>query len=292
MEGLTQVREALAKRRRRVQICYVLHTLLYAVALLLGVTRHYVPAVAVGGGNMVLYFLFLRGQLRGYSDAVSQARILYGLCAPLKEARYTGRAGLDVARFQALGLLPIRGHEKSLLVREGFVGKGFGLELEGWEVSFHYPVHAAGRISYKFLSGSILMARGAAAPDREGDRLLIRHGMVDSSAQDKFARESGWTRCGCPIENLGKNFDIYSKTGEELPRQWAERLNRCFQQAGSLGAVRIAPEYVAVYLGNRFYTGRTKVRDLPDLDLLKHSPLPERDAVWELFRFWAAAGRK
>lgn len=292
MKDVAQTRAALAGRRRRVQIWYVIHTLLYGAALALGLLEHQAAAFAVGGGNMLLYFLFLRGQVRGYSAAVAQANVLHGLCAPLKEAAYTGREGLDTARFQALGLLPIRDHEKSLLVREGFEGRGFGLTLKGWEVSFHYPVYTGSRTDYRFLNGCVLTAEGAAAADRDGDWLLIRRGMVDEAAQAAFAGTVGSARCACPVEKLAEGFDIYSKTGKELPRQWAERLNRCFQQAGSLGAVRIAPEYAAVYLGNRFYTGRTKVRDLPNEERLLHCPLPERDAVWELFRFWAAAGKK
>lgn len=292
MKDLVQTREALAQQRRRVQICYVIHTLLYGAALALGLLGHYTLAVAVGGGNMALYFLFLRGQVKGYSDAVSQARILHGLCAPLKEARYTGREGLDTEQFQALELLPIRNHAAGLLVREGFEGKGFALSLKGWEVSFHYPVYTGSRTDYKFLNGSILTTEGAATADPDGDWLLIRRGMVDHAAQDAFTGAAGLARCACPLEKLAEAFDTYSKNGEELPRRWAERLNKCFQQAGSLGAARITPGHAAVYLGNRFYTGRTKVRELPDAEQLKRNPLPERDAVWELFRFWSSAGKK
>lgn len=292
MRDLKETQKALARRRRQVQIYYVVHTLFYVAALVLGLQEHYVLAVAVGGTNMVLYFIFLRRQVRNYSDAVSQARILHGLCGLLKEARYTGRKGLDLARFQTFELLPIRNHAGSLLVREGFEGTGFGLSLSGWEVSFHYPVSAGGRTDYKFLNGSILAAEGAAAPDLDGDWMLLRRGMVDQAAQAAFTAASGLAHCACPVEKLTEHFDIYSKTGEELPRRWAERLSKCFQQAGSLGAVRIAPSHAAVYLGNRFYTGRVKVRELQDAERLRCSPLPERDAVWELFRFWSFAGKE
>ena len=56
------------------------------------------------------------------------------------------------------------------------------------------------------------------------------------------------------------------------------------EQTDRLAAVRLAPNQAAVYLENRFYTGRTKIRDLPNEKWLTHCPLPERDAAWDLFR--------
>lgn len=290
MKDLTEAWRLLATQRKRVQIYYVAHTLLYAAALILGLARHYPPAIAVCAANMVLYFVFLRKQIIGYSEAVSRVRILHGLCGPLKEARFIGREGIDTARFQALELLPIRDHAKSLLVREGFSGKGFALDLKGWEISLHYPVYAKGRADYRFLNGSILTAEGAVRADEGGDWYLIRKDMVETAAQAAFAEMIGMQRCDCPIGGLAKQFDIYSRSGEGMPRRWAERLNKCVQQAGSLGAIRIVPGHAAVYLSNRFYTGRTKVKDLPEPEQLKRNPLPERDAIWELFRFWSTAG--
>ena len=291
MKDVKEIREDLAKRQKRVQVCYVAYTLIYVAALALGVRELLVPAVVIGGANMVGYFLFLRGQVKGYSHAVARANILCGLCRPLTEAEYTDREGLDWAAFQDLALLPIRDHPSSLLVREGFAGKGFGLSLKGWEVSFHYPVYGKGRTDYRFLSGSILTAEGPARPDGDGDWLLIRKGMVDAAAQDVFVEKSGFRACKCPVEALSKSFDVYSRTGAPMPRGWADQFSRLFKQAGSLGAVRASPRAAAVYLGNRFYTGRTKVRELPGADKLERNPLPERDKVWEFFRFWSTAGK-
>lgn len=292
MKDAKEIREALAKQQKRVQVCYVIYTLIYVAALALGVRELLVPAVIIGGANMVVYFLFLRGQVKGYSSAVARTNILCGLCEPLKAAEYTGREGLNLTTFQSFALLPIRDHPSSLLVREGFAGEGFGLSLKGWEVSFHYPIYRSGRTDYKFLNGSILTAEGPTGPDEDGDWLLIRKGMVDAAAQNVFVEKNGFQACGCPIEDLSKNFDVYSITGGQMPRRWAERFNKLFKQAGSLGAVRASPRAAAVYLGNRFYTGRTKVRDLPSAEKLKHNPLPERDGVWEFFRFWSTAGEK
>ena len=75
MNTSAQTHQELAQLRRRVQIFYTAHTVLYAAALGLLVWR---PArmagLVLGVANMVFYFLWLRGQVKGYSNAVTAAR--------------------------------------------------------------------------------------------------------------------------------------------------------------------------------------------------------------------------
>lgn len=283
--------EELAARRKRVQIVYMIHTILYGAALGLALLKQYPPSFIIGGANMILYFLYVRGQVKGYSDAVARANVVHGLCEPLESARFTDRKGLTLESFEAMELLPIRAVKGSLLVREGFEGEGFGLTLRGWEMTLHYPVTFGGKTNYKFLSGTVLTAEGASAP-WESDWLLLRREMLDRTAQAEFLSRRGYVRAECPLEGLDADFLAYGRAeGARIPRETAQRLLKCFQKAASLGAVHLSPKGAAVYLGNRFYTGRTKVRDLPTEEQLRRNHLPERDGVWELFRYWAAAGK-
>ena len=96
MNTSAQTHQELAQLRRRVQIFYTAHTVLYAAALGLLVWR---PArmagLVLGVANMVFYFLWLRGQVKGYSNAVTAARTRLGVCAPLADAALTGKGALS-----------------------------------------------------------------------------------------------------------------------------------------------------------------------------------------------------
>ena len=293
MRDVTETWKAFVRQRKQVWICCFVHICLYVIALGLGFWRQPVLAAAIGGANVILYFLLVRGQITGYKTAVTSAAILNGLCEPLEDAKYTGRKGLDRQEFEALGLFPLFDGPNSLLVREGFSGMGFDLELKGWEVSFHYPVHNSARTEYRFMSGSVLTAGRPAAPNENGDWLIVRKGLLDAAALDSFTGEMGLSRSACPIGPIASEFDCYSPGGSPVPRELAKRFEKCLKQAGSLGAVRVKPRQAAVYLVNRFYARRVRLRNLPPSpQQLNCNTLPERDGVWEFFRLWFAAENK
>lgn len=117
MNTSAQTHQELAQLRRRVQIFYTAHTVLYAAALGLLVWR---PArmagLVLGVANMVFYFLWLRGQVKGYSNAVTAARTRLGVCAPLADAALTGKGALSGEEFDRWQILPRReGKGESLL---------------------------------------------------------------------------------------------------------------------------------------------------------------------------------
>lgn len=287
MRDVTETWKALVEQRKQVWICCFAHVCLYVIALGLGLWHELILAAVIAGANVILYLLLVRRQITGYKTAVSSANILYGLCESLEEAQYTGQKGLDGQEFENLGLLPLFDGPNSLLVREGFAGTGFGLSLKGWEVSFHYPVRNKARTEFRFLSGSILTAEGPAASNEDGNWFIIRKGLLAAATLDSFVREKGLARSASPIESVSSKFDFYSPAGGPVPHELAGRFETCLKQADSLGAVRLKSRQTAVYLTNRFYARRVRLRDLPPApQQLSRNTLPERDGVWEFFRFW------
>lgn len=291
MNTVTLVREQLEARRKRVQAIGLAHAGVYLAAAVLVVLHLYLPAAVTAGVNLLVFLTIVRGQVKGYSQAVTRANVLCGLCAPLEETQFTGRAGIDRERLQALSMLPMMEGDNSLLTRAGFSGCGYGLELGGCEFTLHYSAPGAkGRTQYRFLSGTLLTA----APRHgawNGNWLLLRRGLLDEAAQGTFLEEQGYTPANCPEGRVNDRFQLYAGDGaQEMPRWLARRMSRLMEQTDRLAAVRLTSDQAAVYLENRFYTGRTKVRDLPNEEWLTHCPLPERDGVWELFRSWNAAG--
>ena len=136
MNTSAQTHQELAQLRRRVQIFYTAHTVLYAAALGLLVWR---PArmagLVLGVANMVFYFLWLRGQVKGYSNAVTAARTRLGVCAPLADAALTGKGALSGEEFDRWQILPRReGKGESLLTQNGFAGTLDGRKVAGTEV--------------------------------------------------------------------------------------------------------------------------------------------------------------
>lgn len=289
MNTAAQFRQELEDLRKRTQLIGIAHAAVYAAAVVLVVLHMYVPAAVLAGVNLLVFLFFVRGQIEGYSQAAARANVLCGLCAPLEEARFTGRTGLNAEQFKALALLPLMEGDNSLLVRGAFSGLGFGLELGGCEMTLHYKVQGAKSAEYRFLSGTLLTAAPRSGA-WEGDWLLLRRGLLDETVQRAFLEERGYTPASCPEAKLEERYRLYAGDGaREMPRWLARRVSRAMEETDRLGAVRLTADRAAVYLENRFYTGKTRVRDLPDEEWLVHCPLPERDAVWKLFQSLGAA---
>jgi len=244
----------------------------------------YVPAAVIAGANLLVYLFLVRKQITGYSEAVSRANVLCGLCGPLDAAEYTGRTGMSEEEFKALKLLPFMTGGNSVLIRAAFSGQGFGLKLGGCEFTVHYAIQRAKNAQYRFLSGTLLTA--VPQPGAwEGDWLLLRHGLLEETAQQSFLEEHGFTPANCSEDRLNDRFQLYAGDGaQSVPRWLARRLSRAVENSDRIASIRLTKTQAAVYLENRFYTGRTKISALPDEAWLAHCPLPERDMVWELFR--------
>ena len=290
--NLTETMAALEAGQKKAQIIYLVHTILYAGALALALLNRYTAAVVLGGANMAAYFLVVRGQVKSYSDSVAKANVVFGLCRKLKEVSFLGRNGLDPDTFRVLEMFPVLEGKNSVMSRQSFKGEGYGLTIEGHEVTFHYPVNAGAGKDFRFLTGTLLTSRGGTAPG-QGDWLLLRRNMIQASALEQFLREKGYKEAGIPAEVLGERFQVFTKgNNKQLPGDLAEQILEDLGGIGSLGALRLTPQGAAVYLGNRFYTGTTKVRVLPTEEQITHNPLPERDKVWKFFRYWASEGKK
>ena len=84
MNTVTSVREQLEAQRRRAQGIGIAHAGVYLAAVVLVALRLYVPAAVAAGVNLLVFLFFVRGQIKGYSQAVARANVLCGLCAPLE----------------------------------------------------------------------------------------------------------------------------------------------------------------------------------------------------------------
>ncbi len=290
MEDLTRKWAELGARQKRVRLLYIMHVLIYITALGMAVWRALIPAAVLIGANLLLYFLVVRRQKQAYFHAVNETGITRGLCQPLTDAAYTGRKGLDRRGFEEMEMLPIRDNDSALLVREGFSGKGYGLTLKGWEVSFHYPSSGGGRNAYQFLTGCILTAEGPRTPDPRSDWLVVKHDLVERGAMDAFLKEHGYRISPCSLKALTMAYDVYSRDGEPLPDRWADAFQILSQKVRSLGSLRVTGDMAAAFLAGRFYTGKPKLKILPSAAQLGRNPMPERDPVWDFFRFWSEAG--
>lgn len=285
---MRQVEEAVSRilaYRKQTQILFVVHTLLYGVALLLGWLGLYIPCVILGVGNILAYLFYLRGRGKQYSALVSRAKIRFGLCAPLDNVVLLEREGLSLEDYKALEILPVREDKGGILTWQGFCGEKNGMTLRGWEISTHYPIAAGGKVDYKYLAGTLLTAEGKFFG--QGDWLLLRQNLLDAAAQAKFLTDHGYREAKSPIKGLTKEFQLYTKSGmTELPHPLAERLNRLMEKVDDMGAVRLAGDRAGVYLVNRFYTRRTRMEEQPTAEMVSYNPLQARDPVWALFQFW------
>lgn len=284
----TETRQELAQLRRKVQVYYTAHTVLYAAALLLLIwkpTR--MAGLVLGVANMAFYFLWLRGKVKGYSTAATQANIRLGICAPLTDAALTGRSGITAEDLDRWQFLPRRlGKGSSLLVQNGFTGKlDDGQTVSGTEVTLHYPYETAGgKETFSFLNGTLLWTT-APAPE-QGDWLLYHKGMLHELSQRAYLAQHGYFPVELGEDGLGETFECYSHTeGAQLPDYLARRLEKIAADSKTLGAVRICEQGSMLFFRNRFYTVTLKVRDLPEEKELEANLLPERDEVFGFFRW-------
>ena len=118
-----QLRLQLKQQQRRTRGLGLAHVAVYVAAVVLLLLRMEAPAMVLGAGNAILYFLFVRRLLTRYSQAVTNANLLCGLCQPLEEAWCTENTCMTEGEFEDLKLLPLRrGKGSSLMAHNGFAG--------------------------------------------------------------------------------------------------------------------------------------------------------------------------
>lgn len=281
-----QLRLQLKQQQRRTRGLGLAHVAVYVAAVVLLLLRMEAPAMVLGAGNAILYFLFVRRLLTRYSQAVTNANLLCGLCQPLEEAWCTENTCMTEGEFEDLKLLPLRrGKGSSLMAHNGFAGTLGQLSLKGFEATFHYPYTTpSGKTSYRFLNGTLLVSRGQ---EKEGTQWLLLHkSLLEEEAQQRFLDQNGYRNVALSACGL-EDFLLYAACSEaQVPEALCQHLELLARGAKHLGAVRLGGDCCAVFLVNRFYTRRVKVRELPEAQELCVNPLPERDAVLALMRWW------
>ena len=286
MQTPEQLRLQLKEQRHRTQMVGLVHIAVYAIAIVLMVLRMHGPAMVLGIGNVMLYFLLVRRLLTRYSQAVTNANLLCGLCKPLEEAWCTDGSGILDAEFEDLKMLPLRrGKGSSLMTHNGFAGNLGELSVRGFEATFHYPyVTDNGKTSYRFLNGTLMVSRGE---KKEGaDWLLLHKSLLEKDAEQLFLEQNGYRNVSISAGGLEEFLLYTAQESAEVPEALCQHLELLARGAKSLGAVRLGSDACAVFLVNRFYTRQVKVRELPETAALCANPLPERDAVLALMRWW------
>ncbi|NCC08143.1 MAG: hypothetical protein EOM30_08950 [Clostridia bacterium] len=290
MENISHAQENLNVLRRKVQVLYVLHTIIYAAALVLLLLNLYAAGMAVGVANMLIYFVYLRRQLTAYSDAVARVNVIYGLCSPLQNVEYTDKKGISEDKFNTFHMLPLRqGKGSSLSCRHAFSGRYGNMQFSGCEMTLHYPFKGQNnRVDYRFLNGTLLAAENFSKQETACGWLILCKNMLEPSAEKQFLRECGYHEAEVNKAELGEKLAVYTQEADGvLNADMTNRLAKLAKSMQSLAAVRLMPDKAVIYLGNRFFTRRTKVRILPDEAALCQNPLAERDDVFSFFRWWA-----
>ena len=73
-------------------------------------------------------------------------------------------------------------------------------------------------------------------------------------------------------------------TKDRLPQDWL--LEKLEGVPETVTALRLSPDTAAVYMDRRFYTGSKYPASMPTAQRLQGNTLPERDDLWQFFRWW------
>lgn len=289
MDEVTAAVEALEAKKRRTLGIVAVHVAVYAVALLLFVFGKWTPAGVLLAANLLVYFLAVRRAVGGYAQSATAANLKFGLCASLEDVAYQAKGGMTQADLEKWALLPVEGKGNGLLCRHFVSGREGDMDLTCGEVTFHYmAIGAKGKEEQRFLSGTVLTARGAADSRREG-WLLLRQNLLEAGVREAFVQTNG---CHA-AQGAPEGFLLYAdRAGARLPDELARRLAKLCGEVKRLAALRLAEDGAAAYLDLRFYTGSAYPSTRPSAAQLRENTLPERDGLWDLFRFWLTAGKQ
>ena len=274
----------LAAERDRLQKISVAYFAVMVIAILLIFIGPALIGMLLGAALLAFYFGWLRGRIGSYSDNVGKANILNGLAEPLQDPVYLGNTGMTAEELDASAMLPIRTDDNGLLIRHGFEGKKDGGVRRGWEVTFHYQ-RGAKRTDYAFLSGSILTGSFDHEISGMPEWVAVQRDLVDENILLKFFREKGYRPVRTENAEPDGKYLMGVRGDGVLPEKICAKLADLGGRMERLGAVRCTAAEAAVFLDHRFYTYPIKVRDLPTEEQLRANPLPERDEIWDFFRF-------
>ncbi len=235
--------------------------------------------------TLLVYLLIVRRITGGYDGAMGEACVRYGIGSTLQELQCPAEK-LTQEDFTAWQLLPLLRGPNSLLCNRAFTGILDDVSIYGCELTLHYPKAHGNRTEYEFISGT-LFTTNHPANGVNGDWLLLRHGLVDQNALRNFLQECGYREQSAPYA-LAKSFDLYTHVPENrLPTAMAKRFVQIAQQYKSIVALRLMAKGAALFLRNRFYTGKYPASVSPQLVLEDHGLFPERDPCWSLLHTWA-----
>ena len=319
--NLETAMEEIKGKRRQQQILAFVCLVVGLIGLAFFFFGKRMPALILLSINVLYYLLVLKKCTRGYNDAIAKANILGSLCSPLKEAKYTSRAGMDPKEFVDRSLLPANTSGNALLLRQGFSGEKDGDTYQGWECTFHFPRGMQRRTDYEFHSGTILTADYDTAWEKEkvkgnetGKDQKKNQKKEAGNASKKEAkkdveseRETKNNTPGALLLRSGiftddaityslsaKGYEkseegpciLYQRKEALLPEEIKEKALHLFEKEKTLACLRMEETRALAYLEKRFYTVDVKPRDLPTIEQLRRNPLPERDSIWGFFKQW------
>lgn len=277
MEELTLQVEKLCAANRMNRIMAVAAAACCALALLMLIRAELLSTLILAAASVALFFLASRMN-RSYTHQAAAANLQYGLAGALTQFSYQPTGGITGDAFRALKLLPLADGANRLLCRSFFSGQGEGLTLSGGEITFHYKADSGGTAGYHFRSGALLLAEGGRRTGGE-DYLLLSDTVWDQPEVQRFLEQAGYrSQPGLPA---GRR--LYSGSGS-APTE--EVLRRLADLPDTVTALRLTPTQAAAYLDRRFYTGSRYPSARPTPERLRENTLPERDALWTLFRWW------
>lgn len=281
MEELTAQVEKLCLANRINRVLAVMGAAFCAVAVLLFVRGQALYAGVLTAACLAVFFM-ARQSNRQYSRSATSANLRYGLARELEGFAYRPTGGMTEEEFRSWEILPIAEGRQRLLCRNFFSGQEDDRTLTGVEVAFHYRTESGGTAGYRFLSGTMLTATGPQRAETGGWLLLSREQAENIEVQ-QFLSERGYH--SAPESPAG--LHLYSPTGAAAPEELLARLS---QLPKTVTALRLTASGAAAYLDRRFYTGARYPAARPTEQRLLENTLPERDEIWELFRWWLTAG--
>ena len=281
MEELTAQVEKLCLANRINRVLAVMGAVFCVVAVLLFVRGQVLCAGAMTAVCLAV-FLMARQSNRQYSRSATSANLRYGLARELEGFSYQPAGGMTEEEFRNWEILPIAEGRQQLLCRNFFSGREDNRTLTGVEVAFHYRTESGGTAGYRFLSGTMLTATGLRRAETDGWLLLSREQTENLEVQ-QFLSERGYR----PAPESPAGLRLYSPTGVAAPEELLARLS---QLPKTVTALRLTDSGAAAYLDGRFYTGVRYPAARPTEQRLLENTLPERDEIWELFRWWLSAG--
>ena len=288
---MRNVMDGLLKAQNRLRKTSMVLIVALAVSIVLILLRIRIPGLVLGATAMVLYFGWVKYQGRRYSNRVTEANILYGLAADLKDPVYLGRQGLTAEELEQAAILPVQVEKGSLLIFRGFEGKMEESRIRGWETTFRYR-RGPGRTDVAFLSGTLLICSHIERNTDMQDWVAIRKSLLSDRVIQEFLMEKSYT-CRKPGSGgFDDSFVLAGHNQEQIPETVMKELVSLCESCERIGAVRCMAGKTMVFLDHRFYTDRVSVQQPLTEEQISRNPLPERDAVWRFFRFAQQTGEK